>query len=101
MPIDPNSWTIKTSEAFNAAMSAARSGNAPEVTPDHLLVALLDQADGVVVPLLEKVGVDPRALRSTVATRLANGPKAYGSDAGMSRSLRDALERADAIRGDL
>jgi ATP-dependent Clp protease ATP-binding subunit ClpB len=101
MPIDPNSWTVKTQEAFNQAVAGARAANAPEVTPDHLLDALLAHTDGVVVPVLEKVGVDPAALRNTVQTRLANGPKAFGSEAGMGRALRDVLERADRFRTDL
>jgi ATP-dependent Clp protease ATP-binding subunit ClpB len=101
MAIDPNRWTVKTQEAFNAALDAARSANHPEVGPDHLLAALLKQADGVVVPLLRKVGVDPAALARTVEERLSRQPKAYGSEAGMSRSLRDTLERADKARTDL
>src|ERR687898_607330 len=40
MALDPNRWTVKTQEAFNAALDAARRTNAPEVTPDHLLTAL-------------------------------------------------------------
>src|SRR5215212_7524145 len=101
MAIDPNRWTVKTQEAFNGALDAARSANHPEVSPDHLLAALLEQADGVVVPLLRKVGVDPGALQHAVDERLGRQPKAYGSEAGMSRSLRDTLERADKARTDL
>jgi len=101
MAIDPNRWTVKTQEAFNASLDAARTANNPEVTPDHLLAALLDQKEGVVTPLLQKVGVDPRGLRATVQERLSRMPKAYGSEAGMSRQLRDVLERADKTRGDL
>src|SRR3954468_13088444 len=101
MAIDPNRWTVKTQEAFNAALDAARSANHPEVGPDHLLAALLKQTDGVVAPLLRKVGVDPGALQASVDERLSRQPKAYGSEAGMSRSLRDTLERADKARTDL
>jgi ATP-dependent Clp protease ATP-binding subunit ClpB len=101
MAIDPNRWTVKTQEAFNAALDAARTANHPEVSPDHLLYALLKQADGVVVPLLRKVGVDPATLSKSVDERLGRLPKAYGSEAGMSRSLRDTLERADKVRTDL
>jgi len=102
VPITPDRWTLKTNEAVSAAIEAARAANNPEVTPDHLVVALLQQGDaGVVIPLLRKVGVDPAALRGAAEDRLARLPKAYGSEAGMSRSLRDALERADVVRGDL
>ena len=50
MPLDPNRWTLKTQEAFQAALDQARARNHPEVTPDHLLVALLGQEEGVVLP---------------------------------------------------
>jgi ATP-dependent Clp protease ATP-binding subunit ClpB len=101
MAIDPTRWTVKTQEAFNAALEAARSANNPELTPDHLLATLIDQGEGVVTPLLEKVGVDHRALRATLASRLERLPRAYGSEATMSRDLRATLERADQVRTDL
>ncbi|HUF32601.1 MAG TPA: ATP-dependent chaperone ClpB [Acidimicrobiales bacterium] len=102
MAIDPNRWTVKTQDAFNAAVESARGASHPEVTPDHLLASLLDRAEGVVVPLLEKVGVDPRALATATAGRLDALPKAYGAaEAGMSRDLRAVLERADKARTDL
>jgi ATP-dependent Clp protease ATP-binding subunit ClpB len=101
MAIDPKRWTIKTSEAVNSAMDAARAANNAEITPDHLLVALLKQQEGVVSPLLRKVGVDPAVLRTAAEERLGRQPKAYGGEAGMSRALRDVLERADTARADL
>src|SRR5687768_83171 len=101
MAIDPKRWTVKTSEAVNTAMDAARAASNPENTPGHLLVALLTQQEGVVSPLLRKVGVDPGALRSAAEERLGRQPKAYGGEAGMSRALRDVLERADKARADL
>jgi ATP-dependent Clp protease ATP-binding subunit ClpB len=101
MAIDPNRWTLKTSEAFNAAVERARTANHPEVGPDHLLAALLEQGDGFVGPLLAKVGVDAGRLATTVSERLARLPRAYGSEAGMGRDLRAVLERADTVRTDL
>ena len=47
MALDPNKWTLKTQEAFSAAVEQAKSLNNPEVTVDHLLAALLRQTDGV------------------------------------------------------
>ena len=102
MALDPNRWTVKTQEAFNAALDAARRANAPEVTPDHLLAALLEAGEGVVVPLLQKVGVDPRVLRQQVAERIGRAPKVHGgADPTLGRELRDVLERADAERAGL
>ena len=59
----PNRWTLKTQEAFNAAVEPARADSNPEVTPDHLSLALLGQEEGVVLPILQKVGVNPPSLR--------------------------------------
>jgi ATP-dependent Clp protease ATP-binding subunit ClpB len=101
MAFDPNRWTIKTQEAFNAALESARAASHPEVTPDHLLVALLAQPESAVGPLLQKVGVDPRALVAKGEERLARSPRAYGAEAGLSRQLRDVVERADKVRTDL
>jgi ATP-dependent Clp protease ATP-binding subunit ClpB len=101
MAFDPNRWTIKTQEAFNGALESARNANHPEVTPDHLLVTLTSLPDGVVVPLLQKVGIDPRALRAQAEERLGRQPRAYGAEAGLSRALRDVIERADKARADL
>ena len=64
MALDPNRWTLKTQEAFNAAVELARASSNPEVTPDHLVLALIGQEGGVVLPILQKVGVNPPVLRS-------------------------------------
>jgi ATP-dependent Clp protease ATP-binding subunit ClpB len=101
MAFDPNRWTIKTSEAVNTALESARAASNPEVTPDHLLVALLAQPESAVGPLLQKVGVDPRALRSAAEERLGRLPRAQGGESGLSRALRDVVERADKVRTDL
>jgi ATP-dependent Clp protease ATP-binding subunit ClpB len=101
MAFDPNRWTIKTQEAFNRALEAARTASNPEVLPEHLLLALLDQPDGIVVPLLQKVGIDPSALRTKLDDRLTRQPRAYGGEPGLSRQLRDAIERADRTRIEL
>jgi ATP-dependent Clp protease ATP-binding subunit ClpB len=99
--MDPNTWTLKTQEAFNAAISGAKNANNPEVTPDHLLAALLGQADGVVLPILERVGASPVSLRNRVEDDLSRLPKAYGSEARLARSLEQVVEAADAARVEL
>jgi ATP-dependent Clp protease ATP-binding subunit ClpB len=95
--LDPNRWTLKTQEAFNEAVSLAKTLNSPEVTPDHLLAAMLGQEGTVVLPVLEKVGIAALSLRNKVDDRLAKLPKAYGAEARMGRDLRDAMERADTV----
>jgi ATP-dependent Clp protease ATP-binding subunit ClpB len=102
MPIDPKRWTTKTTEAFQAAVAAARTANHPEVTPEHLLVAMLGQADTATLPTLEKVGVVPGVVRDRATATIGRLPKSYGgSEPGMGRALRDVMERADGERAAL
>ncbi len=99
MMLDLNKWTLKAQEALNAALSLAKERANPEVTPDHLLAALLGQSEGLVLPLLAKVGLAPATLQRDTEAILARLPRAYGSDSQIGRDLRHALERADAERG--
>ena len=92
---------LKTQEAVNVALAAARSASNPEVTPDHLLLALLGQAEGVVLPILAKVGVAPAQLRNAAEERVAKLPKAYGSESRVGRDLTALLDRADEARREL
>ena len=101
MALDPNRWTLKTTEAFSAATEAARAASHAEVTPDHLLVALLAQTEGLVLPMLHSAGVDPSAVLERAQQAVATLPRAYGSDVGISRQLRDVLTDADRLRTDL
>jgi ATP-dependent Clp protease ATP-binding subunit ClpB len=101
MALDPNRWTLKTTEAFSAAAEAAKAASNPEVTPDHLLIALLGQHEGIVLPMLQKLGVDPVAVRNRAADAVGKLPKSYGSEASISTELKSVLEVADRARGDL
>ncbi|MCU1352852.1 MAG: clpB, partial [Acidimicrobiales bacterium] len=101
MAMDPNRWTLKTQEAFNTAVERAKASNHPEVTPDHLLAALLGQEEGVVLPILEKVGTSPLTLRNRAEDELAKLPKAYGSEARLARDLQSVIDTADEARLDL
>ncbi|HLI00594.1 MAG TPA: AAA family ATPase, partial [Acidimicrobiales bacterium] len=102
MPIDPNRWTNKTSEAVRAAIEAAKAANNPEATPAHLLVAMLGQDDTATLPTLEKVGLAPLTVRNRAQAAIGRLPKSYGgAEPGIGRELRDALERADTERAGL
>jgi ATP-dependent Clp protease ATP-binding subunit ClpB len=101
MALDPNRWTLKTQEAFNSALQLARSNSNPEVTPDHLLLALLGQEEGVVLPILQKVGKAPLSLRNDAEEAIGRLPKAYGGESRLGRELQELLEQADAFRGEL
>ncbi|MEA2151315.1 MAG: ATP-dependent Clp protease ATP-binding subunit ClpB, partial [Solirubrobacteraceae bacterium] len=67
-------FTLKTQEALQAALALAPAQRHAQVTPLHLLAALLDQEGGLVVPVLGKIGVAPDALRADVANALAQLP---------------------------
>ncbi len=101
MALDPNHWTLKTQEAFNGAVDLAKSSSNPEVTPDHLLSALLGQEEGVVLPILQKVGTSPVSLRNQVADALAKLPHAYGGESRLGKDLVALFDDADTFRSDL
>jgi ATP-dependent Clp protease ATP-binding subunit ClpB len=90
-----SNFTVKASEALQGALSIAGTRGNPEVTPTHLLSALLEQEEGLAPRLLSKVGVPLIALRSEVATELGRLPSAQGgSEPQPSRDLRKVLETA-------
>jgi len=101
MALDPNRWTIKTQEAFTQATEAARANSNPEVTPDHLLAALLRQEEGVVLPILNRVGRPPLQARNAADEAVAKLPKSYGSDVRLSRELQQTLDDADVARAEM
>jgi ATP-dependent Clp protease ATP-binding subunit ClpB len=103
MALDPNKWTLKTQEAFSAAVEQSKSLNNPEVTSDHLLAALLRQTEGgITLPILEKVGVDSRQVRNAADEAVARMPKAYGgSEPRLSRELQSVMTDADTARTEL
>jgi ATP-dependent Clp protease ATP-binding subunit ClpB len=101
MALDPNRWTLKVQEAFSSAVDAAKQASNPEVTPDHLLAALLAQGEGIVLPMLQRLGKEPLPLRNHVNEALAKLPHAYGSEARLSRELNKVIDDADAARAEL
>src|SRR6202046_4044787 len=88
-------FTVKAQKAIQAAQElAARSGQ-QQIEPLHLLWALIAQGDGVVPPLLEKLGAPPTALASEVEKQIERLPKISGvSDQMLSRASNDVLQRA-------
>lgn len=102
MAIDPKKWTAKTQEAVAATLDEARGRSNPEITPDHLMSALLRQ-DGTIVPgILQKLGVAPLMLRNTADEAVSKLPHAYGSEEPrMNRELSNVFENADKLRTDL
>ena len=99
MSLNPERWTLKTQEALASAVERARDASNAEVTPDHLLAAVLDQSDGIAGPILTRVGVEPAVVRSRIADQLSRLPQAFGgAEPTIDRALREALEAADHQR---
>jgi len=104
MALDPNKLTRKTGEALAAAQALAREANHSQVTPDHLLAALVSQPESVVLPVLERIGVAAKIVRDRVDEALGRQPKVYGQtaqNAQLSPDSYQVLEAADAQRADL
>ena len=91
----PDRMTQKAQEALLQARDlAARQGH-PEITPEHLLLSLLDQEDGIVTPILTRIGVAPEPLRQAIRKGLERVPRADGGAeprpaARLERLLEDA-----------
>ena len=99
MTLDPQRWTVKTREAFQAATTQAAAAGNPYVTPAHLLLALLNQSEGVARPLLVAAGLDPISVVADLNASIANEPRTVGgSQPGLSSEARQGLEAADALR---
>ncbi len=71
--------TTKTQAALTAALQSASAAGNPDIRPAHLLVALLDQTDGIAGPLLKAVGVDPAQIRSEAHELVDKLPTATGA----------------------
>ncbi len=87
--------TVKAQEAVQSAQEVAARQENQQIEPLHLLAALVTQADGVVSPLLARLGVRSEALSQEIDREIARLPKVQGfAQQHMGRSLNDVLERA-------
>jgi ATP-dependent Clp protease ATP-binding subunit ClpB len=87
-------FTIKGQEAVVRAQESAQQSNHAQITPLHLLGALLSETDGVFIPLLQKLGADPERLQRIVLDELDRLPKATGTQTGPSPALNDVFAHA-------
>ncbi len=86
-------FTLKAQEALQAARAHAEERQHPQVQPEHLLWALVEQKDGVVLPILQKLGADIPALAESLATSVGNLPKLESRvEAQISQSLGRILD---------
>ena len=102
MALDPKTWTTKTQEAVAAAVDQAKSLANPNLTVDHLLVALCDQDGTIVAPLLAKLGQSPGQVRNRAQEAVDRLPRAHGGDEPrMDRELSTVFDEATRVRKDL
>src|SRR4029077_4723659 len=71
-------FTLKSQEALQAAQSHAQEKGNPQIAPEHLLWALVQQKDGVVLPVLQKLGADIQVLAQELGKAAAKLPKVEG-----------------------
>src|SRR5262245_26018101 len=87
-------FTVKAQEALTSAQTGAEKADHPEVTPEHLLEALLEQEGGVVPAALGKLGVNAGSVGAEVETLLASLPRTQGSQTHVSPKLDGVLKQA-------
>ncbi len=94
--INPDRLTVKATEALNEAVDLARRTGNPLVYDLHLLLALLDQDEGIVVPVLQKLGVSVAQLREAVGREMARYPKQSNAQPTLSREINQVFDKAEA-----
>ena len=87
-------YTLKAQEAFQEAQREAQERGNPELTTEHLLLALIDQPEGLVAPLLAKADIPSSSLREDLLKELEKLPRAKGGELVMSSALRRLLVSA-------
>ncbi|MDE1154540.1 MAG: ATP-dependent chaperone ClpB [Acidobacteriaceae bacterium] len=106
MAIKWDKFTVKSQEAIQGAQGIAGENGNPEVLPTHLLSALLEDKEGVVLPVLEKIGVAVERLKSEGNTALNKLPKVQGTSqqpslgTALSNVLNQAFKEADNFKDD-
>ncbi len=104
--MDPNRYTEKAQEALLRAQGLANERGNPQIEPEHLLLSLLEQSDGVAPQVVLRAGVDPQRLRTDLESALQRKPQARGAAAqaglspALSRILQAAEREAGALRDD-
>ncbi len=95
MAIRWDKFTVKSQEAVQTANGVAQENGNPELLPLHLLTGLLGDREGVILPVLEKIGVPTAQLAARAKEALAKLPKVQGgAQPGMSQALNRVLDQA-------
>jgi ATP-dependent Clp protease ATP-binding subunit ClpB len=95
--------TLKGQEALQAAQSHAQEKSNPQIAPEHLLWALIEQKEGVVLPILQKLGVNLPTLAQQLADTVGKLPKVQGQaevhiSTSLNKVLEDAFKEADHFK---
>src|SRR5437868_3769464 len=93
--INAERLTVKAGEALNESVNLARRNGNPIVYDIHLLGALLDQEESIVVPILQKLGASVAALRERVQREMSRYPKQSDAQPNLSRELNQVFDRAE------
>jgi ATP-dependent Clp protease ATP-binding subunit ClpB len=98
MAIRWDKFTVKAQEAVQRANELASEHGNPELAPVHLLAALVEDKEGIVAPVLEKIGIGPQAVLSEVYKEIEKLPKVSGSGGAqqpsMSPQINQLLEKS-------
>ncbi|MBZ5548800.1 MAG: ATP-dependent chaperone ClpB [Acidobacteriia bacterium] len=96
MPIRWDKFTVKAQEAVQRANELASEHGNPELLPVHLLAALVEDREGIVPPVLEKIGIGPQAVLNDIYKEIEKLPKVSGTaaQAVMSSAVNQLLERS-------
>ena len=96
MPMNLNTFTEKAQEAVINAQNLATELNHSEITPEHLLIALVEQPGGIVPSILRKMNIDPATVARETRALLGTMPKAYGADVRFSPRMKLITDAAQA-----
>ena len=89
-------FTIKAQEALQSAHTLASEFQSPELNVEHLMLSLINQTDGIVTPILQKLGVDTQVIISNLEEKIQQSPKVAGvsSEQRISLALQSILDTA-------
>jgi ATP-dependent Clp protease ATP-binding subunit ClpB len=93
--INPDRLTVKSAEALNEAVALARKAGNPLVYDLHLLLALLAQDEGIVVPVLQRVGANVASVRAAADQEAARYAKQSDAQPTLSRELTQVVDAAE------
>ncbi len=97
-------FTIKSQEAIQESQSIAERSGHQEIKPEHLLAALLEQKDGVIIPVLQKMGVNLASLKDDAKNLIDSMPKVSGSGFGQvyaSHFFKKVLDQSFSLAANM